>query len=192
MVVQVHTSGKPASPRRALLATMFLLLLASILAAAMAWTRSMVTLGPWIEPEGWSIAFRAPRRFSGEFGLTSFGQAYQFQGRVTPQAVATLVVYRVEAAGAGDASDVCDRILSAYLIDLPPLSMSVQTRSDTKLGAREAVEIWDPVADILVRAVVVRPGEAYAVSLSVRGASINPATYRLFDQTCASVEYRSR
>jgi hypothetical protein len=67
-----------------------------------------------------------------------------------------------------------------------------QTRYDVQIGSHEAVEVWDPTLDMLVRAVVVKPGDAYAVTLSISDARITPDMYSLFDQTCTAVEFRTR
>ncbi len=195
MVIEVHVSGRSAKPRRALFAFIFLFVITCFLAAAMSWSRSSDILGPGIEPPDWSISFRPPKRFVGEVGLTGLGPAFQFQGRVGSKAVATLVVYRVESSGipgAEDALGVCDRILRAHFGDQPPSALMAQTRYDVRIGPREAVEVWDPALDMLVRAVVVEPGDAYAVTFSIRDAPISPDTYSLFDQTCMAVQFRTR
>jgi hypothetical protein len=190
MAVEVHVSGKPAKPRRALLGSACLLLIACILAGAMTWTRAGQRLGALLEPPGWSISFRPPLRYIGEAGPTLFGPAYQFHGRVGAGAVATLVVYRVDVAPGENARQLCDQIIQAYFGEQPPPGILTQTRSDVRIGTRDAVEVWDPVLDTLVRAIVLAPGDAYALTLSVHGARIEPDLYALFDQTCTSVEFR--
>jgi len=195
MVIEVHVSGRAAKPRRALFAFIFLFVITCALAAAMSWSRSGDSLGVVIEPPGWSISFRPPKRFVGEVGLTGLGPAYQFYGRVGSESVAALVVYRLESSsipGVEDAIGVCDRILRAHFGERPPAGLMAQTRYDVQIGSHEAVEVWDPTLDMLVRAVVVKPGDAYAVTLSISDARITPDMYSLFDQTCTAVEFRTR
>lgn len=188
MIIEVHTREKPAVPGRAWLAAFLLLVVASALAAALSWGRAGDVLSARIEPPGWMISFRPPRRFeTGEFGHTAFGQAYRFHG-ATPAGDATLAVYRVEGIDI-DARALCDRLLQAHWgLDPPPVGMSRLTRLDTRLGPFRAVEIRDPLIGVVVRAAELGGAGAYAVSLAVQGAEIDRESYRLFDLTCASVE----
>ena len=193
MAIQVYSIEKPAVQRRALIASILLLLLASCLAAAMTWARSSDAPGPRVEPEGWSISFRPPRRFNGTFGLTTLGPAYQFDGSARPEGVAILVVYRLGRRSADGARDVCERVLGAHFgPNLHPVGTARFAWFDRRLGPLDAVEIWEPLMDVLVRAAVPERGDAYALSVAVRGGRISPETYRLFDQTCRSIEFRTR
>ena len=193
MVIEVYSIQKPVVPRRALVASILLLLLASFLAVAMTWARGGDALGSRLEPEGWSISFRPPRRFSGEFGLSGLGPAYQFYGSTKPEGVAILVVYRLEDTTPGSAREVCEQVLSAHIgLAMPPVGTARFAWFDRKLGPLDAVEVWEPLMDVLVRAVALEPGDAYALSIGVRGGRISPDTYRLFDQICASIEYPTR
>lgn len=193
MAIQVYSIERPAVPRRALIASILLLLLASCLAAAMTWARSSDAPGSRIEPEGWSMSFRPPRRFDGTFGLTTLGPAYQFDGSARPEGVAILVVYRLEGTSAHGARDVCECVLGAHFgLGITPVERAHFAWFDRKLGPLDAVEVWEPVTDVLVRAVVLEHGDAYALSVAVRGGRISPETYRLFDQTCSSIEFRTR
>ena len=193
MVVEVYASGKPAIPRRALFASIFLLVAASALAAAMAWHRSGELLARGIEPPGWSISFRPPRRFhSGQFGSTKLGSAFLCHGRTRAGAPAALAVYHLEGAVVGGAQAVCERVLRAHAgLPLPTAGMTHLTRFDKKLGRLDAAEIRDEQLGVVVRAVVLDSDDAYAVSLSVDGADISEDVYRLFDLTCSSIEYRT-
>ncbi len=191
MAVEVYTGVKLAIPRRTLFASIFAFLLVSLLAAAMTWTRSGDKLAPRITPEGWSVSFRPPQRFVGEFGLTKLGPAYQFYGSTKEGVPATLVVYHLEGTWTGDAATACDRVLRAHIgPGSPPAGIARLTRLDRKLGTLDAVEMWDSLLNVVVRAVVLEPGNAYALSASVHGAPLDAESYGLFNHICASVEYR--
>lgn len=187
MVIQVHTREKPAISRRAWFASILLLATASVLAWAMALSRSGEVLGRRIEPAGWSISFRPPRAFpTGAFGPAE----YHFSGQTPGGNPALLSVFRLEEAVVGDGLTVCERVLSAHpRPPLPAVRLSRLTWYDRKLGPFEAVEIWDPQLGIVVRAAVLENREGYAISLRAPGA-IDPHSYRLFDSTCSSTEHQ--
>lgn len=191
MVIALYGGEKPAVPRRTWVASVLLLVLTSALAWAMTKSRSGETLGPRLEPTGWSISFRPPRRFPvGEFGPTKLGTAYRFYRRTPEGGLAVLAVFRLEGTGISDARVVCERVLSAHT-RLPTLMISASrlTRFDRKLGPLDAVEIWDPQLAVVVRAAVLAGREAYAVSLRVEGR-IDQCSYSLFQLICASGEYQ--
>ncbi len=191
MVIAVYGTEKAAVPRRAWFASILLLVTTSALAWTMTRSRSGEALGPRIEPAGWSISFRPPRGFpAGKFGPTTLGPAYPFYGRTPAGGRAVLALFRLEGAGVGDALAVCERVLRAHTLP-PPLIVSVSrlTRFDRKLGPLDAVEIWDPLPGVVVRAAVLASGEAYAVSLRAEGR-IDQRLYRRFESTCASSEFR--
>ena len=192
MAVELYTSGKPAIPRRALFTSIFLLILASTLAAAMTRRRSGELLRPRIEPHGWSISFQRPREFpTGRFGPTKLGPAYLFHGRTRTGAPATRAVFRLEEVAAGDARAACERVLRAHMsLPLPTADMTRLTRFDSKFGSLDAAEIQDPQLGVVVRAAVLGDNDAYAVSLRVEGVEIDSQVYRLFDLTCGSIKYR--
>ena len=193
MVVEVYAGVKPASPRRALFGSICLLTAASALAATMAWQRSGELVARGIEPPGWSISFRTPRRFdSRQFGSTKLGSAFLCHGRTRTGTPASLALYRLEGPVKVDSLMVCERVLSAHeWIPLPTAATTRLTRFDKKLGRFDAAEIRDEQLGVVVRAVVLEDDDAYAVSLGVEGAEIDPHTYRLFDLTCSSIEYRT-
>jgi len=193
MPVEVYGQAKPASPRRALGASVALLLLAALLAAAMTRARGGDPLGPRVRPEGWLASFRAPRRFQGEdYGLRDIGLPYIVHGKTRAGSLATLAVYRVDGPSFRSATALCDSVIRAHLGFPRGLWPTRRlTRLDRKLGPEPAAEIIDSNAGGVVRAVVLPGGEAYAVWLGVEGPAIDRSTFRLFDLTCQSFEFQT-
>lgn len=192
MVIEVHTREKPALGYRTWVFAVLLLVVATVLAGAMSWTRAGDPLAQRIEPAGWLISFRPPRwSGGGEFGETPFGVAFRFHGRTAEGGVATLVVYRIEGPGP-DAKAVCDRILRADLgLEAKPIGWPRFTGLDTQLGPFRAVQMFDPLVNRVVRAAEFGDAGTYAVSLKVQGAEIKPGIYRFFDQACSSIRIQT-
>lgn len=190
MLIEVHTREKPAVARRALACSIFLLVLATTLAAVMTWRRSGEPLMPRIEPNGWSISFRPPRSVEeGRFVLSEMGPAFVFYVRTQTGVRATLAVYRLLGAAVGDPQAVCDRVLHAQMpMPLHARGLLPLTWFDKKLGPHDAVEVWDPQIGVVVRAVVLGNDHAYAVSLGLGGQPIKPDGYHWFESICDSIE----
>ncbi len=193
MLIEVHSREKPAVTRRALLSAVALLALATALAATMAWSRTGEPPASRIEPPGWSISFLPPGRFHGlRSGLSTLEPVLVFGVRSATGVEAELDVHHLLRPVTVTPREVCDRVLRAYAVPPPhDRGMLPLTWFDKKLGAHDAAEVWDPQVGIVVRAMVLANGEAYAVAL-VAGASIDPETYRLFERTCGSIERRVR
>ena len=192
MVVEVHTRKKPAIVRRVWFASLLLLAVACALAAAMTWSRSGQVLSPRVEPLGWSLSFRPPRNFRhGQIGPTRLGQAHLFFGQTEGGMEVVLGVYRMTKMAGEDAQAVCEHVLGVFERGLPSIGgMAPVTWFDRKLGPLDAVEVWDPLLGMVIRATVLRNGEAYAMYFAVEGP-IDRNIYRVFDLACDSVEYRS-
>lgn len=193
MVISVYTSEKAALVRRTWLTSVFLLLVASTLAATVVWRNPLAAR---ITPDGWSMSFRPPRSFQpARPELTPLGSAFLFAKRSSDVSTAFLVVHRIggATADASDAREVCERVLKSYS-EVPDASSRVVpvARFDRTFGARDAVEISDPALASVVRAVLLSNHDAYAVFLRVIGSPIDKSTYRLFDLTCQSAEFRER
>ena len=194
MVVEVYTGSKPAKPRRALLAALLLLAAACVAAWTMSANRSGGVLPTRLKPPGWAISFQRPARFrEGKPLLTPLRSAYPFFA-LTPERVPVFIaIHRMELARGTDPRTACDRILRA---DLGPrvsfLDTTTLTWFDKKLGSLDAVEVWNPLIEsIVIRGTVLPSGETYAVSLRTDGR-IPPELYRVFERTCASIEYQTR
>ncbi len=194
--MEVYTSTKPGSPRRAVAASLVLLFGVMALATTMTWSRSAGSLGPAIVPEGWDLSFRVPRRFRpGPLVSTPLGPAYPFFGQARNGPVATLVVRRMANDAAQTPRELCARVLREHSkhprTPLEAIRGSGMEVSARNLGRMTGAEIFDPARLTVVRAAVHVSGWGYAVSLGVEGPGIDENMYRLFDSTCASFEDRT-
>lgn len=193
MLVEVFTNEKAPLPRRAMTASLALLLAAGTLAWGIAWQRSGNQLAPRVSPEGWAISFQPPRRLSSLRSLsTSLGPAYLFNGLTRSGTPTVLVVYRLTDPIPKEALSVCVRVLSASMFLAPPGDPGARPEPiRSRLGSRDAVEVQDQRLGMIVRAVVLDKTEAYAIAVGVEGTGMDPDAYRLFNLTCESVEFRS-
>ena len=194
MSIEVFVSERPAVRRHTWAASVLTLGVSVTLAAVMVWQRSGDLLAPRIEPHGWSVSFRPPRRARDpEFGTTILGPAYRFRGWSAAGRGVLLVVQRLEGWSVEDPLAACDLILRAYAA--PVLAAGLPTRAvsfEKKLGPLEAVEVDDPALGVVVRAAMLDNGEAYAVSLAVDGPARDERWYGLFESTCESVRRQGR
>lgn len=191
MTVEVYTAVRPAIPLRAWVSSLLLLISASGLAGWMSWSRAGELLAPRIEPQGWDISFRPPRRFEPVMPeLVAPANAITYGAPATSAGMAELVFRRVEAAPNLDAAEICNLILRPHASVLLAIFAPTPTRSVEKLGPLDAVQVHYPGIPMIVRAVRLDHGSGYAVSLRVAGGPIDDALYHSFDLTCRSIEFK--
>jgi hypothetical protein len=189
MVVEVHTTGKPAVRGRALLISIALFLLACSLAIGMTWHRWADPLGDRVRPPTWEISFRPPRRFQ---PYTPEGWPQQDIRRflaVTQQGTpAELAFWRIDDIRNEAASQIAEQVLKAWDLRGP-----VAPPSAEPIGPYDGKETRGPQGTTIVRAAVVNPTLALAVSLDVdTDVPIDDRFYHLFDLTCRSIELTGR
>ncbi len=105
-----------------------------------------------------------------------------------------MVVHRIATEAAGTPYDLCLLVLRLQGVDLSVLLRaggSVPMAVERNLGSLPGWEVIDQRSGTVVRAGLGKDGEGYAISLIVQGNEMGPL-YRLFDRTCASVDYRQR
>ena len=193
MTVEVYTAVRPAIPLRAWVSSILLLISASGLAGWMSWSRSGELLAPRIEPQGWDMSFRPPRRFEPVMPeLVAPANAIIYGTPATSGGMAELVFRRVEAAPNLDAAEICNLILRPHASVLLAIFAPPPTRSIEKLGPLDAVQVHYPGIPMIVRAVRLDHGSGYAVSLRVAGGPIDDSLYHSFDLACRSADFRPR
>lgn len=185
-----HSPDKPENSVRTIPVSLALLALAVILAGAMSHARSGDLLGARVQPGGWTVSFRPPRRFqSQQFGAAPLDLPYIAHGRTRFGDKAILAVYRLDATGFADPTAVCESVIRSNSdLQSGDWLTGRRLRSDRRIGGNPAVEIALREMGIVARAVLLPSGEAYAVWLGVEGAPLDDNTYRLFDLTCLSFE----
>lgn len=192
MVAELYTTSKPATPRRALFLSILMLLATGGLAAQMSWVRAGDPLGTLVEPPGWTIAFRVPKRFQPTDSiLTPRGPAYVWHSRLPRGGMATLMVVRAPSGPSADAGEVCRRFVGDYqtfadssvnTVRIPPMSKPI--------GPFPGVEMSLTSPAVVIRAACLNPVDAYVVITHVDNGQVDDALYRLFEATCASIRTR--
>lgn len=192
MVAELYTTSSPAAPRRTLLLCILLLLATGALAARMSWVRAGDPLGTLVEPPGWTISFRVPKRFQpADSMLTPRGPAYVWHSRLPRGGMASLLVVRVPSGPSADAAEVCRRFVGDYrsfadssvnTVRIPPVSKPI--------GPFSGVEMSMTSPAVVIRATCVNPVDAYVVITHVDNGQVDDALYRLFEATCASMRLR--
>jgi hypothetical protein len=189
MVVEVYTAGKPAIRGRALLISIALFVLACSLAIGMTWHRWADPLGDPVRPPAWEISFRPPRGFRPDTpeGWPQHG-IQRFVGVTRRGAPAVLAFWRIDDVRNEAASKIAEQVLKAW-----DLRGAVAPPSAGAVGPYDGKETRGPEGTTIVRAAVVNPSLALAVSLDLGAdAPIDEDLYRLFDLTCRSIEPTGR
>lgn len=192
MVLEAYSASRPSLPYRGPLAAAFLLLLTIVLALGLASVRTAGEFTEAIHPPGWDITFRIPIGFDAEPHETrSDAVVYRFRHKPSEVEAIELAAWRMDARGGKSARSVGERILDGGdVLGLRALFGQSPARSVQPLGGREAVESVDLSTPMIVRALVLDNGWAYAVSLRLEGGSMDENAYHLFDAVCRSVELR--
>ena len=191
MPMEVYTATRPAIPLRAWVSSILLLISASGLAGWISWGRSGELLAPRLEPQGWDMSFRPPRRFEPVMpDILTAANAIAYRTPTASGGVAELVFRRVGAAPNVDAGEICNHLLRPYASVLMAVFSPPPTRSTEKLGALDAVQVHFPGIPMIVRAARFDHGTAYAVSLRVDGGPIDESLYHSFDLACRSVDFK--
>lgn len=191
MSAEVYSATKPPAPYRAWVIAGFLLLLASALAGDMVQRGSgSWTAGSLIQPQGWEMSFRPPAQFDEvDSAPQHFGNTYVFQHRRADGPLVELIFWRLRA-GDAPAIQVARTILEKSKSWFSLLLGPSPNRTVGPLGNRDALEVLDPAIPMVLRALVLEGGWAYAVSIRVEGGPIDEGLYALFDMTCRSVRFR--
>ena len=185
--------GRAESPHRALTVSILLLVLAAALAWQMARRREGDPLGERNHPRGWTISFRAPRfMLEGESIRRGQEEIVLFYSPLGDAAELTLAFRRVPVRRDTTAIDVCRQVYNAragWLSGLYRFTFPRPARSE--LTGKEAVQVIDQRLGLVVRAIVLPRGQAYAVSLSVESGSaikLSDDLLGLFERVCDSVQ----
>ena len=191
MVVELYNATKPGSARRALISSILLLGLAGILAARMSWTRTREPLAVRIEPTGWQISFRPPKRFTpGPLVNTQFGVLIPLHGRTATGADARLAVVRLDLSGADNPSTVSAELALGFAFLQPfDVQPSIPQSVRAPLGPFAGMETLVEPLSTVARVAKASDAVGYAVALSVDGEPIDEDLYHLFDLTCRSIRH---
>lgn len=189
MVVQVHTAGRPAVPRRALLTSIVLLSLVGALAAGMSHLRSRQPLGRRITPPGWQISFRSPRRlrsepFQGPAGL----DVRRFVGVTRRGEGAVLALMQID----GVYRDGEAQVVALNASELLGIRARGADWFPASFGSVEGVETLGSHGAAVVRTAIVDSGVVYVAILNTPNRVVDEDAYRLFDLTCRSVKATER
>ncbi len=186
MVIAVHNVSKPAIGRRALWATLILLLLTVALAYQMTLTRSRIS------PAQWGISFIAPKGFTRRIPAVP-SRFIPFVSSATSGVKATVVVWQLGDLGEPNPAKIPAMVIR-QIEDVPerPGPGDQQSHPIRKmLGPVEGAEQVSPLGTSLVRTAIFDRRGVYAISLSVEsGGRINQKLYDIFDQMCQSVQPR--
>jgi hypothetical protein len=193
MPVEVYSTVKPASRVRAWATASLLLIVAGSLAASL--TRSGSghgVFGDRIEPQEWDITFHPPAMFQQvDSSPDHFSSTYRFQHVRREGDSVELVFWRVRAQSGATPLTVCRDVLDSPEPWLSILFRPRRTRTEAPIGDRNGLEVHNPAIPMVVRALVLENGWAYAVSIRVRGAPFDEPLYRLFDLTCRAVRFKT-
>ncbi len=193
MPVEVYSTVKPASRVRAWATASLLLIVAGSLAASL--TRSGSghgVLGDRIEPQGWDITFHPPAMFQeADSSPEHFSSTYRFQHVRREGGSVELIFWRVRAESGATPLTVCRDVLDSAESWLTILFGPRRTRTEAPIGDRDGLEVHNPAIPMIVRALVLENGWAYAVSIRLRGAPFDEPLYRLFDLTCRAVRFKT-
>jgi hypothetical protein len=190
MTVEVYTAVRPAIPLRAWVSSLLFLISASGLAGWMSWSRSGLLLAPRIEPQGWDMSFRPPRRFEPiAYDPNAPARVVLFHTTTASGGVAELAFRRVEAPPQVNAGEICELLLRPFgsifmAVFAPPTQRTVE-----RLGSLDAVQVHQPAIPMIVRAVRLPDSSAYAVSLRGLEGPLDESLYHSFDLACRSAEF---
>ncbi|UCE60549.1 MAG: hypothetical protein JSU63_02125 [Phycisphaerales bacterium] len=189
MVISVHSPTKEALPRRTLFATLLLLGVVSLLAVQMSWQRAGNPLGPQVKPGDWAISFEPPRGWVAAPPAPAGNPiALPYHGVTRSGQPATMVFWRLERPPENDLPLICAMILDQHDVLVPPDLRAIgYGERPADLCDVDGLEQSGPRNQAVVRATVLSTGNAYAVSLSIDGATIDDHTYRIFDLAARSV-----
>lgn len=191
VAIEVYTTSRPAVPLRAWISSILLLISVCGLAGWMSWRRSGDSLADRVEPKDWYISFRAPTRFEPLTpGATAPAYAIAYRTSTAAGEMAELVFRRIEAAQNLDAGEICNLLLRPHASLLLAVFAAPPIRTTEMLGPLDAVQVHYPAIPMVVRAIRLQNGSAYAVSLRVVGGPIDEPLYRSFDLACRSVDFK--
>ena len=189
MLITVHSQEKPAVDKRAVISAVLLLVFVTGLAAWMTWRRSAGQASPVIAPSEWSISFRPPR--GAPTAPLRFGEGIGMRFRTASGATATMTVQRLAAETEPELRSACEHVLRMHFHPLPHrTTMLPMIWNDKKIGTHDAVEVWDPNTNALVRAALAESKEIYAVFFVVQGGPIDSDAYAVFQKLCQSITDR--
>jgi|GEM_PF-3621345 len=185
MVYTVHTHGKSASPRRALLLSGALLACSTAVAAY----TSSHALGSRFTPPGWSISMQIPTGFRRlDTGADSNHATVELELVVSEKTLAKVVILRHDIGPQDSVEDIALAVCQRQFHGLALLG----TLSDVHaagVGPFDGAEVrlldhtGYPIA--IIRAVVVGQIEAYSFTLLVAGEP--NLAYRRFDALTRTV-----
>jgi hypothetical protein len=190
MPMEVYTAVRPAIPLRAWVSSLLLLVSASGLAGWMSWSRSGLLLAPRIEPQGWDMTFRPPRRFEPiTYDPNAPVRVVLFRTTTASGGVVELAFRRMEALPQVNADEICELLLRPFgsifmAVFAPPAQRTVE-----KLGSLDAVQVHQPAIPMIVRAARLPSNPAYAVSLRALEGPLDESLYHSFDLACRSAEF---
>lgn len=192
MYIEVHAPEKKAVPRRALLATVLLMVATTSMAGYLVWLRSNSPLSVIFDPPGWSITFQAPRGFLPIYNhqRNKLGTSFRFYNEKPDGTRVMIMVIRVNPDFGNNPETLCNRILGNFT----PKSLLImgghrEDRADIKIGPIDAHEVWDEYLGIIVRAGILSEDDYYAVLIR-SSDKIKPDLYEIFDQVCNSIKLR--
>ncbi len=183
MLIEVHTTGKPAVQGRAMLAAVALLLGTGALAGHMTWHRATHPLGQRISPPGWGLSFQVPRSFSSPPPQVWIPRGTRhFVGPTGQGTAATLAVMLVD-----DAPADTDCAIASWAVGADGHTTPAAACNTERLGSLDGAELLAPQATRIARVAAVSQGRALVVLLDVSPTTIDDPMYRLFDLTCRSI-----
>lgn len=196
MTMEVYSTSKPVSARRAIILSMLLLLFTTFLAADFSFRHEKEADKNRFQPDQWDISFRLPKAFQkGEMLSTEIGQAVPYQFELQPGIKIELSIWRLRKKAGTNPVEPSQTLMSWLhtqsswsLIRLLKLGPPPSDSLIAKLGSFDAYEIIDPRISAVVRAGKISNGQSYGVSMIIYGISLGPELYRLFERTCLSIK----
>lgn len=189
MLVHVHAPEKPAFRRRTIGSAVGLLAICIGLASSMSWSGKLPLAQSVIAPDGWSISFRLPAGARAVDLPTELDDGFSLGIRTPSGAIALIRAMRLKGLTEIDLRKAAKLALDAFGSPAPHVvgNLSITWRNK-RLGAYDALEVWEPLGGLVVRVGRVRNGEIYAAAYSILRSGTDPDGYVLFDEFCHSVQ----
>lgn len=191
MTIEVYSFGGEASPRRAVAAAAFLLVLSGLLAIGMSWRRAQDPLVPVLTPPDWKVRFHVPRRYVPVDARTiRRSTAMSFMGETAEGADVFCILWRGPASDRDDLRQTAEEVLEGFGVGVNWFGEArTHPPQPAPMGDVEGLELIAQSGSAAVRVARI-DREVYAVLFATQKNRLDDETLRLFDLTCRSMERR--